>query len=317
MKNTSIIGKELTQKVKMRKIVFGNTEKGGLINKIAIYGILFGLGFVYIYPLLYMLSQSLMSTSDLVDATVTWIPTGFSFGSFDKAAKTLGVIQGLKDSVIMSLVPALLQTVILAFAGYGMARFHVPFKKFWLVLMIVAFLIPTQVTLIPRFLLFSRYQLLKTIWPPYLMAALGQGVKSSIFFFIYYQFFQSYPKSLDEAAQIDGAGRVKVFIKIAIPMAKPAIVVSYLFSFIWFWNETTQTSQLSSGAVQTLPMRLSDFVTAFSKIYSSTEISSGGALNESIRLAGTLITVAPLLLLYILLQRYFVEGVERTGITGE
>lgn len=317
MRNINIADKELTQKVKMRRIVFGSTEKRGIINKILIYGILFGLGFVYIYPLLYMLSTSLMSTSDLVDATVTWIPTGFSFGSFTMAARTLGVLQGLKDSFIMSFIPALLQTVILAFAGYGMARFQVPFKKFWLVLIVVTFLIPTQVTLIPRYLLFSRVHLINTIWPPYLMAGLGQGIKSSIFFLIYYQFFQSYPKSLDEAAQIDGAGRFKVFIKIAIPMAKPAIVVCYLFSFIWFWNETTQTAQLSAGAAQTLPMRLASFVTEFNKIYSSTEISSGGALNEAIRLAGTLITIAPLLLLYILLQRYFVEGVERTGITGE
>lgn len=317
MRSVNTADKELIQKAKMKKIIFGGTEKGGILSRIMIYGILTGLGFVYIYPLIYMLSLSLMSTSDLVDATVTWIPTSLSRGSFIKAYETLNVLAGLKDSFIMSLIPALLQTVILAFAGYGMARLQVPFKKMWLVLMVVAFLIPTQVTLIPRYLLFSSYQLLKTIWPTYLMSALGQGVKSSIFFFIYYQFFQSYPKSLDEAAQIDGASRLTVFIKIAIPMARPAIVVSYLFSFIWFWNETTQTSQLSAEAVNTLPMRLESFAVAFSRIFSSAEISTGGALNESIRLAGTLITIAPLLLLYILLQRYFVEGVERTGITGE
>ena len=83
--------------------------------------------------------------------------------------------------------------------------------------------------MIPRFLLFNSVQLVGTIWPTYLISLLGQGVKSSVFLLIYYNYFGSYPASMDEAARIDGAGPIKIFFRIAIPMAKPALIVTYLF----------------------------------------------------------------------------------------
>ena len=90
--------------------------------------------FLILYPLLYMLSVSFMDTEDLVDATVTWIPTHLSVESFVKAAKTLQFWDGLKDSLIMTVIPAALQTFTLALAGYGLALYRVPGKRFWLVL---------------------------------------------------------------------------------------------------------------------------------------------------------------------------------------
>ena len=171
--------------------------------------------------------------------------------------------------------------------------------------------------MIPRYLLFFNYKLVNTIWPSYLTAVLGQGIKSSIFLLLYYITFSSYPKSLDEAAEIDGAGKLKTFIRIAIPIAVPVIVVTFLFSFVWMWNETIQTAQLSGKVVQTLPMRLEAFVESFNKIYSSRDTSTGGALNEAIRLAGTFLCILPVMLIYAFLQRYLIESIEKTGITGE
>ena len=107
------------------------------------------------------------------------------------------------------------------------------------------------------------------------------------------------------------------FFRIALPMAKPALVLTYLFSFIWTWNDTTQIPQYSTGAVTTLPMHLQQFEDTFEKMFSSTGVSTGGALNESIRLAGTLLSILPLILLYVIIQRQFVESIEKTGITGE
>ena len=173
-------------------LVGGRGDTGSRLGKLTTYFILTGMGFVFLYPLLYMLSVSFMDTPDLVDATVTWIPTHLSVESFIKAAKTLEFWDGLKDSLIMTVIPAGLQTFALALAGYGLARYHVPGKKFWMVLAVFIFLIPTQVTMIPRFLLFNTYQMIGTIWPIYLISALGQGVKSSVFLLIYYNFFNSY-----------------------------------------------------------------------------------------------------------------------------
>lgn len=287
------------------------------LRKLTTYIILTGMGFVFLYPLLYMLSVSFMDTQDLVDATVSWIPTHLSIESFVKAINTLDFWNGLRDSLLMTVIPAALQTFTLALAGYGLARYRVPGKKLWVALAVFIFLVPVQVTMIPRFLLFNSYKMIGTIWPVYLISLLGQGVKSSVFLLIYYNFFNSYPKSLDEAARLDGAGPLKIFFRIALPMARPAIVLTYLFSFIWIWNDTTQLPQFSTGAVTTLPMHLQQFVDRFNKLYSSVGVSTGGALNESIRLAGTLLTILPLILLYFVVQKQFVESIEQTGLTGE
>lgn len=298
-------------------LVGSRGDEGSRLGKFTTYFILTGMGFVFLYPLIYMISVSFMDTQDLVDATVTWIPNRLSVESFVKAAKTLHFWEGLKDSMIMTIIPAALQTFTLALAGYGLARYTVPGKNLWIALAVFIFLVPVQVTMIPRFLMFNSYQMIGTIWPVYLISFFGQGVKSSVFLLIYYNFFNSYPKSLDEAAKIDGAGPVKVFFKIALPMAKPAIVLTYLFSFTWIWNDTTQLPQYSTGAVTTLPMHLQQFVEQFNKLYSSAGMSTGGSLNESIRLAGTLLTIIPLIILYFIVQKEFVESIERTGLTGE
>lgn len=286
-------------------------------KKLARFLILTGLGFVFVYPLLYMISVSFMDTKDLVDSTVSWIPTHLSFESFIKAAKTLSFWKGFRDSLEMTVAPAALQTFVLAAAGYGLARYRVPLKKLWIALSVVIFLIPVQVTMIPRFLLFNSYKLVATVWPMYLITLFGQGVKSSVFLLIYYNYFGSYSKSIDEAARIDGAGPLRIFFSIALPMAKPALVVTYLFSFIWIWNDTVQLPQYSTGAVTTLPMHLQQFAEQFNKLYSSVGVSTGGALNESIQLAGTLLSILPLIILYFLVQRSFIASIEKTGITGE
>jgi multiple sugar transport system permease protein len=309
--------RKVLKKVNLRGLLLGNADRRGLLKSLSIYGVLTGLGFVFIYPLIYMLSVSFMDTKDLVDSTVTWIPNRLSVESFIRAGRTLDFAEAVTDSLKMTVLPAVMQTVALAFSGYGLGRYQIPLKKVWVGLAVLVFLIPPQVTMIPRYLLFNSQNLIGTIWPVYLISALGQGIKSSVFLLVYYQFFTTYPKSLDEAAQIDGAGHFRVFYKIAVPMAVPAAVVCFLFSFIWIWNDTTQFTQYSAGAATTLPTRLYMFVERFNRLYSSSSVSTGGMLNESIRLAGTLLTVLPLIVIYLALQKQFVESVEKSGITGE
>ena len=296
-------------------LVGSRGDEGSRLGKFTTYFILTGMGFVFLYPLLYMISVSFMDTEDLVDATVTWIPTHLSVESFIKAAKTLDFWDGLKDSLIMTLIPAGLQTFTLALAGYGLARYRVPGKKFWMALAVFIFLVPTQVTMIPRFLLFNTYQMIGTIWPIYLISALGQGVKSSVFLLIYYT-SAILPKSLDEAAKIDGRGPVRCFSK--LPCQCEARACADLSVFLYLdLDEHHTTAQYSTAAVTTLPMHLQQFVERFNKLFASVGVSTGGALNESIRLAGTLLTILPLIILYFIVQKQFVESIERTGLTGE
>lgn len=299
------------------RVLKGNHEHYSLFTYVLIYGLLIGVGFVYVYPLIYMITTSLMSPSDLVDPTVGWLPTKLYFGNFVKAYNVLDYAKSLLISILTSAGPAILQTMSTAIIAYGLARFEFPLKKMWFVLLVATFIIPVQVTLIPNYVWFKTHMLTGNILSTLLPAVFGQGIKSSLFILIFYQFYHSYPKALDEAAAIDGAGRIKTFVRIAIPMASSAILVTFLFSFIWYWNETTKAGMFFEGKIPTLPLQLQNFVDSYSKMYPVNEYSTTNRINESIRLAGTLLTIAPLLVLYTALQRKFIEGIERTGLTGE
>lgn len=148
------------------------------------------------------------------------------------------------------------------------------------------------------------------------MGLICTGLKNGLYVFLLRQYFLGMPKELEEAAYVDGAGKIKVFLKIAMPMAIPAVVVSLIFSFVWNWNETFNIS-LYNKDIQTLPMQLNIFVERYREMYPTTDGSEVNRLNESIRMAATLITIAPLIALYIALQKQFVESIEKTGITGE
>lgn len=290
-------------------------NKGGVAFAIVRYGVLTGIGFIFLYPMLYMLVNSFKSVEDLVDPGVEWLPTQICFDNFVKAFRTLDFGQSFWNSVLTSVLPAILQTFACALAGYGLARFPVPGKKFWIVMIVATFVVPSQITLIPKYLMFSNYQMLDSILPAVVPALLGQGLKSSLFVLVFYTFFGSYPKALDEAAFLDGATSVGVFFKVALPLAKPAIVVTMLFSTVWYWNETTQASLLYGTVIKTLPIKLGSFAESYSNLYGST--GGTNSINEAISLAGTALSILPLLIMYLLLQKQFVESIEKVGITGE
>ena len=167
-------------------------------------------------------------------------------------------------------------------------------------------------------MMFDSYHMLNTVFPFFVPAAMGQGIRSAIFILIFYNFFKSYPLSFDEAAELDGAGKLRIWRTIAMPAAKGAIVLSMLFSFVWYWNETDALN-LFANNIKTLPIRLMEFSAKFSELYTDASATGGtvSSLNESIMLAGTCLSVLPMLIIYLILQKQFVESVERSGITGE
>jgi len=187
----------------------------------------------------------------------------------------------------------------------------------WLVLVVATFIIPVQVTIIPRYILLNNYGFIGSLNALFIPAALGQGFRSSIFILVFYNFFKTYPRSLDEAAAIDGASKLRVFVRIALPISVPAIIVSILFSFIWYWNETYTTSLFVGTDYMTMPIQLQSFVAEFERLFPADDGSPVNRINESLRMAGTLLAILPLLVLYLCTQKQFVESVETTGITGE
>lgn len=289
------------------------------LKKTLMYAILISIGFVFLYPFLYMLVHSLMSPEDLMNPAVSWIPAKLYIENYRKAFETLDFGKSFWNSLYISLIAAVLQTAVAAITGYGLARFRLKLKGVILILILVTFILPVETLLIPRYVMFSSYKLLGspvTIW---LSAMTGQGLRSAVFILIFQQIFSSYPVSLDEAAELDGAGKYKVFYKIALPVAKPGIVLSMLFSFVWYWNETRQSSLLFGEQVKTLPMKLGNFAASYASLFenAATATDSAMSINEAITLAGTMLSCLPILIMFIVLQRQFVESIEKSGITGE
>lgn len=311
------------KKEKIRKYFMGSKDREGVVPIVIKYILLIGIGFVYLYPLLYMLSTSLMSIDDLLDSSIKWIPSSLYLDNILNAYKVMDFLKSLRDSVIIAGVPTLIQVCSCAFIGYGFARFEFKGKKIMIGILIFSFILPAQVTMMPNYVLFTNRDLIGSLNAYNLPALLGQGIKAQIFILIFYNFFKQVPQALIEAAHIDGAGYFKSFFRISIPSAAPAILVVFLFSIVWYWNESYLTSLyiigLGTGKANnwtTLVVELKNFTNIYEQ-YNQGNQQQLGNINESIKMAGTMLSILPLLLMYGFLQKFFVESIDKTGITGE
>jgi multiple sugar transport system permease protein len=302
---------------KVKYFLLGERTKRGLIATVFLYALLIAIGFVYVYPLLFMFVTSIKSPQDLLNPMVQWVPTQAYVGNYQKAFIVLNYARTLLNSALVSVVPSLIQAVVASLVGYGLARYNFWGKRVLFILLLATFVLPAQNTVIPQMLTYKSMGLLGSILSLILPATLGQGFRSAIFILIFYQTFQSMPKSLEEAARLDGASDLRIFFQLALPAAAPAFIISFLFSTVWYWNETYLTVIFLEGGIQTLPMQLSKFVQAYENLYPPGTVNIFDRLNEAVKMSGTFLNIAPLLVIYFVLQRWFVESVERSGITGE
>lgn len=292
-----------------------------LIAKIVIYFVLICVGFVYLEPIFEIIAKTFMSADDIIDPSVNWLPRSLSLNNLKVASNVLKVGPTLRNTILWSGAMAVAQTIVSALTGFALSRYDFKFKKFWFVMIVLAFIIPTPVTMVPRLMMFvtaqeaMSIQLIGTALPQAAMALLGQGVYSTVLILVFYTAFNMIPRVLDEAAQIDGASAIKVFWFVVVKMSATTILVVFLFSFVWNWNETYITGTLMRNNIELLPAKLNMFNSEFDSLVSA----QGGAfkLNEAYKMAATLISISPLLILYAFVQKQFIQGIENTGITGE
>lgn len=298
---------------------FGLKFTDGWISKTFTYIMLGSMSFAFLYPFIYMLLTSLQSIEDVLSPTVGLIPTQLYFGNYINAFKVMNFWESLKTSLIYSGLPAIAQVASAAVVGYGLSRFNFPFKKLVIALIIVAFVVPPTILMIPTYLLYKDWGLLGDIRAYVYPALLGQGFKSTIFILLFYNAFNNVPKVIDEAARVDGASAFGIFFRIALPLSIPMIIVGFLFTFVWYWNETYLTNLYMNG-ITTMPMALTGFAATFREMLAQGQLPANdmrNILNESIYLAGTLVSLLPLLVLYFIMQDWFVESSDKAGITGE
>jgi multiple sugar transport system permease protein len=301
-------------KAKLKKIFYGMHLTDGLFYKIAIYTLLISFSYVYLYPVLFMFVNSFKTVQDLIDPGVKWIPTTIEIENYQRALEVLQLPQSIYQTFGYVLKVSILATGSSALIGYGFAKFNFPFKRILFALMLATFILPPQVTMVSNMIIFRDLGIMSSQGSMTYPAFLGQGLNQSIFILIFYQFFKTIPHVLMESAEIDGASHIKIFLRIALPSAIPSIVIVFLFSMVWYWNETFMTA-LYVGETVTLPLKLDQFVASYELLYPPGTL--GAELNEAIRLAGNMLSILPLMVLYFIGQRQFTESIDRTGITGE
>ncbi len=314
-------------KEKFKKILMGTKDDMGLLKKIAVYAILICVGFMFLSPVIKVFATSLMSLADLLDLAVNWLPSTANWDNYKNAMNSMNYAKAIKDSFIIALVPTVINVVMCSVIGYGLARYSFKLKGILFMFVILAFVLPQQLTLTPTYELYSQLQLTGSILPFIIPNVFGQGLNASIFILISWSFFKQIPNALMEAAQIDGAGHAKQFFKIAIPSSIGAMVVIFLFSFVWYWNEDYLTNLYfynftagSANRYQFQPVinQLAKFDSNFNSAANSSqaEVTTSYA-NTGMRMAATMLAIAPLLIVYFIMQKQFVESVDRAGITGE
>ncbi len=292
--------------------------------KVVRFGLLVGIGFIILYPLLRQLSAAFMHPDDMYDLTVNWIPRKLTKMNFQVAWKMLDYPRALLNTIGVTALLSTLELAATMIIGYGFARWRYPGSNLVFALVILSIVIPPQMVMVPLFLNFryfdlfglipeSGLNLIGSFWPLVLMALTGTAKRSGLFIFITRNFFRGMSTSLEEAAYVDGAGHLRTFVQIMLPNAKPIAMIVFLFSFVWNWNDLFYTNLFLPGR-KLLQLGLAAINSQYNYPWANKAVE--GTYIQLVNNAGMLLYVLPVLILYAFLQRYFIESIEKTGLVG-
>lgn len=296
-----------------------------------------GISFIIIYPILQKIAVAFKDKSDIYNPTIYMIPVNFTWENVQLAMGILDYFPMLGKTLLFVMVVTVLTAASCALAGYGFARFDFPGNGLFFGLVVVTILIPTTTLMLPYYIHFKNFDvfgliqlftgksgvnLLNTYWPSIITSATAIGLKAGLFIYIFRQFFKGLPKEIEEASLIDGAGGIATFFRIMLPNAIPPMITVVLFCFVWQYNDTFYTTLFMSGMdlmslkVATLPTQADQYIPVLMGYSHSSGFKADPNHVAMVVDTGILLAIIPLLALYLVVQRYFVESIERSGIVG-
>lgn len=288
-----------------------------------------GISYVVLYPLMYMLSNAFKPVAQYYDPSVIWIPKSLTLENFRVVTLVMDVGQVMFNTLIISVLPALISTTVCMMIGYGLARFDFKGKSVVLACLVLTIIVPQQTISTSLYSSFRYFDflgilsllgienpnLIGTPWVTILPSILGVGLKSGIYIFIYMQFFAGLPRELQEAAAIDGCGAFRTYLKIVVPTAKNINIAVLLLSLVWNWNDY-YTPAMFIRTRDTIATAMANFQANLQNLHNmGTGVGNIQTANTQIQ-AACLIAIVPLIVLYIFLQKRFAEGIENSGLTG-
>lgn len=279
----------------------GGVKKPGRGRRIAMYTALILLSLLFISPLLYMLSTSFKTRTGAVNPTPQWIPNPFTTDAFNSVLNASGtpVLRWFVNSIIAAVANSILVVTTASMAAYALARMEFAGKRLLFGGIIATLFIPPVILLIPNYIIVGELKWLDT-----LMAVIVPTAAGAFGVFFMRQFFMGLPKEIEEAALLDGANRWQTFTKVILPLSRPALVTLALLSFLTNWNDFLwPVYVLFSAENLTLQAGLAT-------------LQSANSVRYDLLMAGAVIASVPVLLLFVAMQRFVIEGVSRSGLKG-
>jgi multiple sugar transport system permease protein len=280
-------------------------KTGTVVRHSMTHVFIIALGLFMLYPIVWMIISSfkpnnmIFSDPGLVPSTVTF--ENFVTGWRGYAGSTFGTF--FANSLFLCVVAVIGNLITCSMAAYAFARLNFVGKRFWFGVMLVTLMLPAHVTLVPRYIMFNTFGWVGSYLPilaPKFLAT------DAFFVFLLVQFIRSLPKEIEEAAIIDGCGKIGVYLRIILPLAVPALVTTALFTFLWTWDDFfNHLLYLTRPDTFTVSRALRTFVG-----------DAGAVSNWGGALAMATLSVVPAFVLFFSLQRYFVQGISTTGIKG-
>ena len=290
------------------------------VVRLVMYVFLLDLMFVFLYPFLYMLITSIKSPEDVMDVTVNWLVNQVYVHNYALSWEALQYPVTLLRTVFLVVVCTLGHLIACSLVGYGFARFEFRGKGVLFIFLLLAIIVPPQTIVTPLYMIYAGIGITNTMLPLILPTWLGLGLKGGLFIFLFRQFYLSLPRSLEEAANIDGCGFFSTYFRIAMPASRSSVMVCLVLSLVWHWNDYFEPTLFIHPDKKLLPMMLPGIYTIMNG-GGSRDMSGAGGLGdvytEAVGMAATVLVVLPVFLAYMFLQKQFIQGVERSGITGE
>jgi multiple sugar transport system permease protein len=256
---------------------------------------------IAIIPFLWTVSSSLKDSAHIFTLKIQWLPNPVVWDNYPELFRRLPFFRFIMNTLLVVVTNVATGVVMASLAAYAFARLPAPAKGAIFTLVISTMLLPSQVTLIPRYIIFTKLNMVDTFWPLILPGFFGGGPFE---IFLFRQFFLSLPKDLDDAARMDGCGSFQIYWRILMPLCKPAVTTVAIFNFVWAWSDFMgPLIYLNSMNHFTLALGLN-------LLRRSAEWSTRWELI----MAGSVLSIMPMLLIFFLGQNYFVQGIALTGI---
>lgn len=274
-------------------------KKISFFEKMIVHLILIAGLIVMIAPFLWMLSTSLKESNAVFQFPPQWIPESPTFKNYIELFKVLDFFTPFRNTIIVSFFITFFGLLVASMAGYAFAKFDFPGRNKLFGLLLGTLMIPGQITMIPVFLLLKKLGLLNSF-----PGLIFPGVASAFGIFLMRQFMKGIPNELIEAARIDGAGEFYIFWRIILPLCKPALATLGIFTFTGSWNSFLWPLIISTDeSMYTLPVAIANLGGQYQTQY-------------GLQMAGAVVVVLPIVLVFIFAQRYFIRGITLSGMKG-